>query len=338
MLKQINVACRHQVSGSPQNTEKQHTETQYNCKFCDKDFKRKGHLDIHERIHSGERPFLCHQCGKGFRSRDGLKSHIVVHSDKKAYSCNKCKKSFKTSHQMRKHQRLTKLAMSKKEPNYHRPVKCNLCRYSITSKLEQRQHKRFHQKGGCPFVCSLCKKSFSNLKELGKHHKSSCRGGKKKAGQDQKTRAPSEAQFACHRCSKRFKTVSNLGLHFITHTGTDHFRCSTCKSDFETASSYQEHKCMQQQQSSAKTQIRPKLIVKFQTCVLDPRMADSDSAEGNIHVQESISHTTLETPVEGTGCQQELINEHAADMQDDQSSEKQDACLKASVENSVGPV
>ncbi|XP_069946188.1 zinc finger and BTB domain-containing protein 42 isoform X3 [Cherax quadricarinatus] len=48
----------------------------YDCVHCGKKFKRKEHRERHERIHTGEKPFVCHICNARFTQKEHLKGHI----------------------------------------------------------------------------------------------------------------------------------------------------------------------------------------------------------------------------------------------------------------------
>ncbi|XP_018024864.1 longitudinals lacking protein, isoforms A/B/D/L isoform X1 [Hyalella azteca] len=50
-------------------------ERPFPCPFCESRFKKKQHLQNHERIHTGEK-YLCSMCGQGFSRRHILKHHI----------------------------------------------------------------------------------------------------------------------------------------------------------------------------------------------------------------------------------------------------------------------
>lgn len=52
------------------------TTQRYKCEECDKNFKKKSHLDEHMLIHSGEKPFKCEKCGWSFRRKDKMKKHM----------------------------------------------------------------------------------------------------------------------------------------------------------------------------------------------------------------------------------------------------------------------
>lgn len=56
-------------------------EKWYICPFCGKSFDRVSHLQIHQRIHTGEKPYTCEMCGKSFSQRSNLRTHQRTHKE-----------------------------------------------------------------------------------------------------------------------------------------------------------------------------------------------------------------------------------------------------------------
>ncbi|PIK48368.1 hypothetical protein BSL78_14769 [Apostichopus japonicus] len=70
------------------------TKTFFLCQFCDRPFSLKSNLKVHERRHTGERPFKCQFCPKTFVSAGEKKTHENFHTGAKPYKCRFCDRGF----------------------------------------------------------------------------------------------------------------------------------------------------------------------------------------------------------------------------------------------------
>ena len=65
-------------------------------------------MKMHERTHTGERPFQCKYCKKGFVNSSNLKAHETVHTGERPFQCKYCNKDFASLSNLIKHERREK--------------------------------------------------------------------------------------------------------------------------------------------------------------------------------------------------------------------------------------
>uniref|UniRef100_K1R865 C2H2-type domain-containing protein n=2 Tax=Magallana gigas TaxID=29159 RepID=K1R865_MAGGI len=146
------------------------------CEYCGKEFRQKGHLNVHLLIHTGARPFKCDVCLKEFNQKQILKRHLVTHRQnpnnerqksihflpKASYEelmCESCGKIFTNKYNFQKHRLIH---------SGQKPFLCGECGKSFRQKNHLVDHQRIHS-GNRPFVCDVCSKTFSQKQNLKKH-------------------------------------------------------------------------------------------------------------------------------------------------------------------------
>ncbi|XP_075401892.1 zinc finger protein 408 [Tenrec ecaudatus] len=101
--------CPHCAEAFPQLPELRrhlisHTGEAHLCPVCGKALRDPHTLRAHERLHSGERPFVCPQCGRAYPLATKLRRHLKSHLADKPYRCPTCGMGYTLPQSLKRHQ------------------------------------------------------------------------------------------------------------------------------------------------------------------------------------------------------------------------------------------
>ncbi|XP_049512318.1 zinc finger protein 184 [Dermacentor silvarum] len=142
-----------------QTRHRKKQEGKHQCSYCTYSSDRKAHVTMHERTHTGERPFSCYVCQKGFYRADDVETHMRVHTKEKPFECDECGQRFNKVH-LKSHMRTH---------TGERPYQCSQCNQRFTELGSVRKHERMVHAGDYPHYCPHCGKGLANNFKLKKH-------------------------------------------------------------------------------------------------------------------------------------------------------------------------
>ena len=186
----------------------------YRCEQCDCTWATPDRLNVHRRVHTGERPYACTECAMKFACKTSLQSHYRCrHTDERPFACDICDQRFSAKYDAQQHRLVH---------TFSKPFMCDVdgCEKRFTEKGSVLRHKRIvHEKLPGKYRCEQCDCVFMSSSRLRIHRRTHT----------------GERPFACTDCEMTFARKGGLQDHFdVKHTLERPLACAHCQKTFAT--------------------------------------------------------------------------------------------------------
>ncbi|XP_026735205.1 histone-lysine N-methyltransferase PRDM9-like [Trichoplusia ni] len=185
----------------------------FGCSQCSYRCQSPAILKIHERTHSGEKPFSCTFCDYKSGQKNNVAKHILVHMKEKPFRCQYC--DYRCAQK-------NNLVVHERTHTGYKPFACPFCDYRTVQKPNLVKHMYLHtdQK---PFSCDMCSYRCVQKTNLTKHkqrHLNEKDGEKVDVKNQAKPYRPRQKSVKCPHCAYRCVQKSSMEKHLQFKHGT----------------------------------------------------------------------------------------------------------------------